>query len=124
MPLEPLRVFRLGRSLVLGLAMAAVHTPVSAQDTPEMLAAMQAHLPLVPATVPDRDALPSEVRAELPLVVVETHRWHAEPAQRFVILQGRRIEEGGVVDRELWLREIRAEGVVLQFRDVFFFQTR
>lgn len=114
----------LGAHAWLALALAGGLPPLAAQDTPEMLAAMHAHLPPVPAAVPARDDLPSEVRAELPSVVLETHRWHAEPAQRFVILRGRRIEEGGVVDRDLWMRQIREDGVVLQFRDLFFFQPR
>ena len=85
-----------------------------------MLAAMQAHLPPIPAEVPARDALPAELRAEIPPFQLEVHRWHADPALRFVKIHSRRVEEGGVVDRELWLREIRPDGVVMQFRDAFF----
>jgi hypothetical protein len=106
-------------ALVLGTATGAV-----AQDTPEMLAAMRNHLPPVPAEVPARDALPSELRADIPAFQLEVHRWHADPAQRFVVIHGRRIEEGGVVDRDLWLRVVRADGVVMQFRDAFFFHPR
>jgi hypothetical protein len=105
-------------------ALALPAAPCFAQDTPEMLAAMRAMLPPLPAEVPHRDDLPDDVRASLPTLVVETHRWHADPAQRFILLQGLRVEEGGVAGQELWLREVRADGIVLLFRDVIFFQPR
>lgn len=111
--------FALAAALVVGSA-----APASAQDTPEMLAAMQDHLPPIPAEVPARDSLPPELRADIPPFRLEVHRWHADPALRFVMIHERRIEEGGVVDRELWLREIHADGIVLQFRDAFFFHPR
>ena len=114
-------------SVAIGLAatlLLGTPIPTTAQDTPEMLAAMQAHLPPVPAEVPARDALPATLRADIPAFRLEVHRWHADPAQRFVMIHGRRIEEGGVVDRDLWLREVRADGVVMQFRDAFFFHPR
>ena len=111
------------RILVVCIAGATL-LPATAQDTPEMLAAMRGHLPPVPEAVPLREALPAELRADIPPFRIEVHRWHADPAQRFVVIHGRRIEQGGVVDRELWLREVREDGVVLQFRDAFFLQPR
>ena len=48
------------------------------------------------------------------------HRWHADPAERFVLIGGRRVNEGDVAGQQLWLREIRRDGLVLQFGDVFF----
>jgi hypothetical protein len=115
--------FAIPHTLLL-IALALPATSACAQDTPEMLAAMRAMLPPLPAEVPHRDALSDDVRRSLPPLAIETHRWHADPAPRFVIVQGRRVEESGVVGQELWLREIRADGVVLQFRDVIFFQSR
>lgn len=108
-------------ALLLG---AVVMGSAAAQDTPEMLAAMQAHLPPVPERVPARDALPVALQAEIPAVRIAVHRWHADPALRFVMIQDRRIGEGDVVDRGLWLRRVERDGVVLQFRDAFFFQPR
>lgn len=110
--------------LLMTAAMFGIALPLAAQDTPEMLAAMRAHLAPLPDDIPEREALPPALLAQLPATVLETHRWHADPAQRFVILRGRRIEEDGVADRDLWLREIRPDGAVFQFRDAFFFQPR
>lgn len=112
------------RAMLVGAALAGTALPLSAQDTPEMLAAMRAHLAAIPAEIPERDALPETLRAELPVTTLDTHRWHADPSRRFVILRGRRIEEGGVADRDLWLREVRPDGAVFQFRDAFFLQPR
>lgn len=107
------------------VAMAgALPMPVAAQDTPEMLKAMQSHLPPIPAEVPPRSALAPELQSAIPKFRLEVHRWHDDPAQRFVTIHDRRIEDGGVVDRDLWVRAIRPDGVVFQFREAFFFQPR
>jgi general secretion pathway protein B len=95
-----------------------------AQDTPEMLAAMRASMPPVPEQVPTREELSPTERADLPTLRVDMHRWHANPAERFVITGGRRIAEGGVAGQELWLRQIRPDGLVLQFRQTFYLQPR
>ena len=112
-------------AVLLAVALLLAHAaPAGAQDTPDMLAAMRDHLPPVPSDVGGRDALAPALRADIPTFRLEAHRWHQEPAQRFVDIHGRRIAEGGVVGRELWLREVRADGVVMQFRDAFFFDPR
>ena len=110
--------------LALAVALLVAAFPLAAQDTPEMLAAMRAHLLPVPEDVPERAALPDELRREIPVVILEAHRWHEDPAQRFVILHGHRVEEDGVAGMNLWLRRIRKDGVVLQFRNTLFFQPR
>ena len=91
-----------------------------AQDTPEMLAAMRAAMTKVPDTVPTWEELSADVRAQVPPLEIGMHRWHADPAERFVLIGGRRVNEGDVAGQQLWLREIRRDGIVLQFGDVFF----
>jgi hypothetical protein len=112
----------------LGLALAVQGTSaqpaLASSDTPETLAAMQAMLPPLPAEIPHWDTLPAETRAALADLRIEMHRWHADPAQRFVMVGGRRVDEGGVMGQELWLREVRPDGVVLQFRDLIFQRSR
>lgn len=106
-------------------AMVCVHPMTgAAQDTPEMLAAMRSHLPPVPAEVPPRSALAAELLVAIPEFRLEVHRWHEDPSRRFVTIHARHIVEGGVVDRDLWVRAIRPDGVVFQFRETFFFQPR
>lgn len=104
------------------LAMFGGYIPtVPAQDTPEMLAAMRAAMPAVPAVVPPWDELTAAQRAEIPRLKIGMHRWHREPGERFVLIGGRRVGEGEVAGQDFWLREIRPDGIVLQFRDTFFF---
>lgn len=117
------------RTLLPALFVALCATSAAAQttpatDTPETLAAMQALLPPLPADIAAWEDLPPEVRAELAHLRLESHRWHADPAQRYVVVGGRRVEEGGVLGQELWLREVRQESAVIQFRDRFFERKR
>lgn len=95
---------------------------VRAQDTPEMLAAMRASLLPIPEHVPDLAALPPELRRQMPATRIQGHRWHADPALRFVQIDGRRVTEDGVAGQELWLRQIRKHAVVLQFREHLYVQ--
>lgn len=85
-----------------------------------MLAAMRAAMPPLPAQVPHRDELPAGLRARLPALEVGMHRWHEDPRERFVLISGRRVNEGDVAGQQLWLREIRRDGLVLQFGDDFY----
>lgn len=111
--------------LVMVFSNAAVAQDVPpGTDTPETLAAMNALLPPLPADIPAWESLPPETRAELAAFRIEVHRWHADPAQRFVMVGGRRVDEGGVLGQELWLREIRPDGVVVQYRKLFFLRAR
>jgi hypothetical protein len=117
-----LRRIPLASLLAASVWLAGGVAGVAAQDTPEMLAAMRSAMPSIPAQVPAFDALPDDVRRQVPLFRIEVHRWHADPAQRFVQIGGRRVAEDGVAGQELWVREVRADAVVMQFRDWFFVQ--
>lgn len=107
-------------ALVLALGASA---EAGAQDTPEMLAAMRAAMTPLPETIPAWDELPADVRAQVPALEIGMHRWHADPAERFVLIGGRRVNEGDVAGQQLWLREIRRDGLVLQFGDSFFLKS-
>jgi hypothetical protein len=107
--------------MILALLAIGALLPAAAQDTPEMLAAMRAAMPPVPETVSLKDELPPEIRAQLPELDIGLHRWHADPNQRFVLIGGRRVDEGEVAGQQLWLRQIRRDGNVLQFGDIFYF---
>ena len=106
------------------LAAANAQDGAPATDTPETLAAMQSMWTPLPAEIPAWESLPADVRRELSAFRIEMHRWHADPAQRFVMVAGRRVEEGGVLGQELWLREIRPTCVVVQYRKLIFQRAR
>jgi general secretion pathway protein B len=52
------------------------------------------------------------------------HVYAADPKQRFVILDGTRMVEGDATTDAVTLREIRPDGVVLEFQGQRFFFPR
>ena len=68
--------------------------------------------------------LPFNVRKDLPALTVSMHVYAAVPAQRFVVVDGERKVEGETIKEGLTLREIRADGIVLEFRGQKFFYPR
>ncbi|MBB1472552.1 MULTISPECIES: general secretion pathway protein GspB [unclassified Luteimonas] len=72
----------------------------------------------VPAPMPAQDLpriaeLPASQRERLPALKMTMHMWNADPARRFVIVDGRRLVEGDRVG-EATVRTIDADGVVLE----------
>ena len=74
--------------------------------------------------LPELRSLTPALRADLPPLKVSMHVYDADPARRFAIIDGRRVAEGDVLGRELWLVEIRREGSVLRYRDERFLLPR
>ena len=58
--------------------------------------------------------LPGNERAALPPLKLTMHVYADDPAARFVILDGRRLGEGGMLGEGVLVREIRRDGVVLE----------
>lgn len=58
--------------------------------------------------------LPAGERAALPPLKLTMHVYADDPAARFVILDGRRLGEGGLLGDTVVVREIRRDGVVLE----------
>lgn len=86
--------------------------------SPETIAASTA----VPAPasaagpVPMVYELPLPTRQALPPIKLTMHVYAADPAQRFVIVDGKRVNPGGPIDNDLNLIDILPDGVVLEFR--------
>lgn len=78
------------------------------------------HAPAEPVaaaeSMPDFESLPFATRQAIPALKVSLFVFHQDPNRRFVIVNGARLQEGGVVGEETWLREIRQDGVVFEFR--------
>jgi general secretion pathway protein B len=68
--------------------------------------------------------LPYNVRKDLPALNVSMHVYAAVPAQRFVVVDGDRKAEGETIKDDVKLREIRPDGIVLEFRGQTFFYPR
>jgi general secretion pathway protein B len=67
-------------------------------------------------TVPMVYELPLPMRQALPPIKLTMHVYAADPAQRFVIVDGKRVNPGGPIDNDLNLIDILPDGVVLEFR--------
>lgn len=74
----------------------------------------------VPDTVPAYSDLKPALREEMPDLDLTMIRYHADPEQRFVILNGIRANEGLPAGRDLWIHEIRPTAVVMKYIDQYF----
>lgn len=59
--------------------------------------------------------LPMDIRMQVPALVINVHVFAPEPAERFVLINMQRIEEGEELDG-LVAREIRPDGVLMEFQ--------
>lgn len=64
------------------------------------------------------------VRKSLPELRLSMHVYTADPAQRFVILNDSRLGEGEKTTDDVFVREVRPDGVVLEFQSQRFFYPR
>lgn len=60
--------------------------------------------------------LPDSVRADLPQIKFSVLVYALKPADRFVLMNGQRLEEGDTVQPGLVVNEIRRDGVVFSYR--------
>ena len=95
----------------------ATANPAPAPGTPKAPgAALSSDVPLY-------YELPYNVRKDLPTLAISMHVFAAAPDQRFVMIDGERRAEGETF-KDLTLREIRPDGMVLEFRGQRFFYPR
>lgn len=97
--------------------------PPTATDKP--VTANTAAPPRAPATAPAAPAqpalpsvwdLPYSTRKDLPELPLTMHVFAADPSQRFVVIKGERHVEGDNLGDDVTLKEIRADGMVLEFK--------
>lgn len=90
----------------------AVSAAAAAEPPPAPAEAAAPTLPVEPL-LPRLADLPAAERAALPPLKLSMHVFADEPAQRFVILDGRRQGEGASPASGVVIEEIRRDGVVL-----------
>jgi general secretion pathway protein B len=88
-----------------------------------------AHVPATPkaanaASLPSIWDLPYSTRKDLPEIDLTMHVYSSDPASRFVVIKGTRHIEGEELGQDLFLREIRQDGLVLEFKGERFFFPR
>lgn len=96
-----------------------VETPIT---TPEIAARDPAatHAPAAPPPAEPTlllfAELPYATRQAMPAMKISMQVYHQDPSRRFIIVNGARLQEGGVIGTELKLSDIRPDGIVLEFR--------
>ncbi len=99
-----------------------------ATGTPAATAPAPARAP--PAAAPATAALPTiwelpfSTRKDIPALDLSMHVYSSNPKERFVVIKGERHTEGDEIAADLTLREIRQDGVVLEFKGQKFFFPR
>jgi len=68
--------------------------------------------------------LPYATRKDIPAIELSMHVYSSDPKQRFVVIKGDRHAEGDEVGTDLVLKEIRQDGIVLDFKGQVFFYPR
>ncbi|MES0873724.1 general secretion pathway protein GspB [Sinimarinibacterium thermocellulolyticum] len=61
------------------------------------------------------DALPTEVQSRFASPLIQVHVFDADPARRWIMVDSRRVGEGGQLDGGLRIAEIVADGVIFEF---------
>lgn len=74
--------------------------------------------------MPSIDDMPYSVRKDLPNMLISMQVYSADATRRFVVVDGERKVEGDTIKDTVALREIRANGVVLEFHGQRFFMPR
>ena len=95
--------------------------PASVDAASPALPAIDTAAPPAPPAEAPLEALPSydelmpDVRATLPALKLSMHVYAADPAARFVLIDGKRLAQGDRLAPSLVLEEIRRDGAVLDF---------
>jgi general secretion pathway protein B len=76
------------------------------------------------AELPSIWDLPFATRKDIPAINLSMHVYSTDPKQRFVVIKGDRHVEGDEVASDLILREIRQDGLVLEYKGQRFFFPR
>ncbi|MGB4335905.1 MAG: general secretion pathway protein GspB, partial [Chromatiaceae bacterium] len=73
---------------------------------------------------PQERRLPREVEERLPSFLLTVHIYDAEPAKRFVMIDGRKLRQGDASRGGILVEEILPDGVALSFEGHPFFRPR
>jgi general secretion pathway protein B len=97
------------------------HSPATEAATPPAVPVRAAPTPGLP---PLLRQLPAAVAAVMPPLNIDLHVYSPVAAQRFAIINGQRVHEGGVLKEGMLVEQITPEGVVLNHQGTRFTLTR
>lgn len=97
-----------------GAAESSSAAAVSAASEPEAIATAAPNTLTLPATPPQLDDMPADFRARFPNIQLQVHVHDAEPARRWIMVDGRRYPEGSVLSQGPRVIEILPDGVIFE----------
>lgn len=103
---------------------AAAPAPEPATTTPPAPANAPTAATTQGAALPTIWDLPFATRKDIPALDLSMHVYSSDPKQRFVVIKGERHVEGDEIGSDLTLREIRQDGLVLDYKGTKFFFPR
>lgn len=108
-------------------AAASASAPTAGGEAPAEPQTEVEHVQLTPPPPPEQTVrslkdMPPEYRAGFPALAIDVHVYDPDPRKRFVMVNGRRYHEGDTLSEGPAVREIVADGVILDYRGeaVFF----
>jgi len=97
-----------------------IATDKIATDQDKIATRTPAAPPAAPAAageqIPSIWELPYATRKDIPAIDLTMHVYSSDPAQRFAVIKGARHAEGDEIGEDLVLREIRPDGLVLEYK--------
>jgi general secretion pathway protein B len=103
-----------------GTASATPPPPAAKAKAPPAAAPVASATPALPTIW----ELPFSTRKDIPALDLSMHVYSSDPKQRFVVIKGERHVEGDEIASDLTLREIRQDGLVLDYKGQQFFFPR
>ena len=98
--------------LLGAMALTAAAENVASDAAPEGEPTLQAAVERTPYWY----ELPLKVRRDLPSATISVHYWNDDADRRFVKVGDLRVAEGEPLAEDFWVREIRRDSVLLEFR--------
>jgi general secretion pathway protein B len=87
-------------------------------------AAREFHPGVTVAGLPSIHQLPPQATAGLPVLNIDLHVYSGDPAQRFVIINGQRLHEGGQLKEGPRVEQITPDGAILNHQGTRFLLPR
>jgi general secretion pathway protein B len=104
-----------------GKAAESVSSVVKVPSVAEKSPSANNALPIAPPLLMEFWELPDPVQKEIPPMTFSFHVYSESAERRTIIINNRRVKEGGVVAVGLVLEEVTPEGVILNWQDQYRF---
>jgi len=74
----------------------------------------------IPTTIPLLQTMPVDFQQKLPNLDINVHVYANHPEKRFVLINGKRYQEGMQINKAITLEKIRTSDIILQYKKQYF----